>query len=175
MAVIPENIAWSSRQKLTSLLFNRISGFLRFLDSRDGGFCELTQTVIQDVPDDTDFPISFQNEEVDRDGGHSALEQISRYRAKTAGRYFVAGVVAFEINPNGYRAAKIMKNNTQALACSIRPAAASLATFVPVGGRIIYLAVDDWVEIYARQTSGTTLKTTATDGGSGMSVVFMGA
>lgn len=176
MATLPGTITWPvSSRMLTSVAFNQISTSLHFQAYRDGGFCELTQTTAKEIPNDTDFPIVFQNEETDRDGGHSDVEQTSRYVAHTSGNYWVSGVVGFEVNPTGYRAAKIMKNGGQALTTAIRPAASGWATFVPVGSRLIYLAANDWVEIYARQNSGATLNTTVTDGGSGMSVVFWGA
>lgn len=180
MATIPESHTWASREKLTSLRFNEISAYMRFLDQRLGGFCELNQSLTQNIPNDTDYPIVFQDEVVDRDGGHSDVTQIGRYYAQTDGWYMVSGVIAFEVHPTGYRSGKLIRYDANsgvwiALCAAIRPALATFATLVPVGSRLVQMTAGQAIELIARQTSGTTLTTTATDGGSGLSVVYMGA
>ncbi|EFC80876.1 hypothetical protein [Parafrankia sp. EUN1f] len=180
MATVPSSRTWGSRDKLTSLRFNEISAFLRFLDGRQGGFCELNQSLIQNVPNDTDYPIVFQDEVVDRDGGHSDLTQIGRYYAQTDGWYMVSGVIAFEVHSTGYRSAKLIRYDANSgtwvpLCAAIRPAVSAFATLVPVGSRLVQMTVGQSIELVARQTSGTTLNTTVTDGASGLSVVYVGA
>jgi hypothetical protein len=179
MALIPSAVTWPDTF-LTSVQFNKYASFLTFLAYRNGGFCELSQTQTQDIPENTDYPIVFQNEEVDRDGGHSDLDNLSRYNVKTSGVYLLSGQVAFAANATGFRAAKLMKNggggSPETLATTLRPAqAGGIEAFIPVGSWIGRLNAGDYVELRARQNSGTTLKTSIADAGCGMSIMFLGA
>ena len=174
MATVPADLTWSS-PFLTTVEFNRISSHLRFLSYRLGGFCELIQTVVQDIPANTDQPITFQNEEVDRDGGHDNLAQLSRYTVHTSGAYMLSGLITYAANATGFRAAKLVVNGSTTLATSLRgPQTDGTETFVPVGSRLVRLNVGDYVELHARQSTAGTLQTSIADAGSGMSVVFMG-
>lgn len=179
MAAIPPTYSWPD-SFMTSVQFNKISTFLSFLSFRSGGFCQLTQTVQQDIPTDSDYPIFMQNEEVDRDGGHSDLSNISRYQVNTPGRYLLAGLVAFSANANGFRSSKLMVNggssNPVELAISQQAApAAGIEPFISVGPRIASLTVGDYVELRARQNSTATVKTSIADGGSSLTIIYLGA
>lgn len=179
MAIVPTPPAWDTPH-LTSVEFNKISSVLSFLSLRSGGFCELTQTQPQEILENTDHPVIFQNEEVDRDGGHADLENISRYYVKTAGRYMLSGFVAFSANATGFRASKLMVNggtsSERTLTTTLRPTqTGGIEVFIPVGFRIVSLAVNDYVELRARQNSGGTLMTSVADAGSALTVMYLGA
>lgn len=181
MATVPGTVTWPSRSMLTSVGLNRVRSYLQFLALRSGGCCELTQTVVQDVVNLSDVPITFTSEEVDRDGGHSVLEATSRYTAQTQGYYLLSGVIGFAANATGYRVAKLRRtipgafSTTLTAACRPAQSGTGVTTFVPVGPRIIRLEPGYYVELVARQNSGGTLSTTDVDGGSGMTVIYMGA
>ncbi|KJE23703.1 hypothetical protein FF36_01888 [Frankia torreyi] len=164
---------------LTSVEMNKISTMLSFLSFRAGGFCQLTNTVPHDIPPDSDYPIAMENEEVDRDGGHSDQENTSRYVVKTPGNYLIAGTAALAVNGTGFRASKLMVNGGEAnpitLAITQRAAMTGIEPFMPVGPRIARLAVSDYVELRVRQNSGNTIQTSVADGGSSLTVVWIGA
>ena len=106
---VPSPPTWATPH-LTSVELNKISTMLRFLGFRSGGFCQLTNTVPHDIPSDSDYPIAMENEEVDRDGGHSDQTNTSRYMVKTPGNYLIAGTAALAVNGTGFRASKLMVN-----------------------------------------------------------------
>ncbi len=177
MASIPSPPSWATPH-ITSVELNKISSVLKFLAYRNGGFCQLTQTIAHDVPSDSDWPVNFQNEEVDRDGGHGDQDNISRYVANTPGNYFIAGTGALAVNGAGFRASKLMVNggsaNPVTLAITQRAAMTGIEPFMPVGPRIAKLAVGDYVELRVRQNSTTTIQTSVADGGSSLTVIYLG-
>ncbi|MCK9896980.1 hypothetical protein [Frankia sp. AgB32] len=178
MATIPSPPSWATPH-VTSVELNKISTMLNFLQYRSGGFCQLTQTIAHDIPSDSDYPVQMQNEEVDRDGGHSDQDNLSRYVVRTPGNYLIAGMGALAVNGDGFRASKLMVNGGSAnpitLAITQRAAMAGIEPFMPVGPRIAYLNVDDYVELRVRQNSTVTIKTSVADGGSSLTVIYLGA
>lgn len=137
---------------------------------------ELTQIVVQSIPNATFAPITFTSHTIDQDylggTGHSDSVNTSRYTSNFAGWYEVAGAIAYAANATGRRFAIWAVNGTNLSFSAIAlPATTALATMIPARTKQIFLNVGDYVELMGYQESGVPLSTNV--GGietSGMSV-----
>lgn len=111
----------------------------------------------------TNYTLTFDTEDVDRDNGHSISTNTSRYTAQTAGYYFVAGQASFAGNVTGSRIARLSVNGTL-VNYGAKITSSTLNTnacILPVES-LLYLSVGDYVEISVNQTSGAALNTFVT-------------
>ncbi len=120
------------------------------------------QTVSQNIATSTSAAITLDAEDIDSYNGHDAVTNTSRYTIQRAGRYQISGAIAYAPNATGGRHAEIFVNGTIINGGSANAQAITAAgTTTRVASRTItkLLAVNDYVELYAFQTSGSLLAT----------------
>ena len=111
----------------------------------------------QSISNDTFTPINLDTEDFDTDAIHDTVTNNTRLTAKTAGKYLITGIIEYAANATGNRATAIRLNGITFIAETLVPNAGS-GTLVFVGTTTIYdLAVNDYVELMAFQTSGGNL------------------
>lgn len=106
-------------------------------------------------------------EGTDRDGGHSNSTNPTRYTAQTPGYYDLDAYLNFEENSSGARLAYFQvttgsgnpggAGNVTQLGAKSSAASNSTPTRLNLGILSPYLYTGDYVEVYAEQTSGSTL------------------
>ncbi|MET8624530.1 hypothetical protein ABZW30_12365 [Kitasatospora sp. NPDC004669] len=131
------------------------------------------QSAAQSVANGSVTAIGIDTTTIDTYGGHSNTTNNSRYTCQTgaAGWYQVIACLGFAANANGSRALELHKNGTVIKLgydgsdnTRIDIAGALQAT------ALIQLAVGDYVEAFAYQTSGGSLATNAV--ATGMTVIW---
>lgn len=115
--------------------------------------------------------LTLDTEIVDSDGGHSTVTNTSRYTAQTAGLYWVCGTVCFSTSATGARALQILVNGTGTAGNLIQSAATSTNGGSVLTSSLVQLAVGDYVELFAWQTSGGNL-TTSTGAANGVNTTM---
>ena len=127
--------------------------------------CKVYRTTSQSIPDSTATVINFDNEEWDTDDIHDNATNPSRLTCKVAGTYLVSGGVQWEANTTGRRLLAILQNG----ATVVIQIEATVSAANQWGGAIVIgiipMAVNDYVELRAYQTSGGALSTHATGDG----------
>ena len=121
---------------------------------------QMNQTVAQSIPNTTWTAITFTAEVIDRDNAHSTTVNTSRLTAQTAGWYFISGRVQFAANATGQRLSGWTINGTQ-ISTNRYPTItiASIPATALADSRLIYLSVNDYLELVAYQDSGGALNT----------------
>lgn len=138
--------------------------------------CSMRQTVAQSLAvSGTDYALTFNVEEVDRDNGHSTTTNTNRYTAQTAGYYYFDAKASFTGNATGTRSARFRKNGTNIQDSGmITPYALNTNACVLPLYTFVYLAVGDYVEIILNQSSGGALNTSvASPYQSNMTVIWV--
>jgi len=116
---------------------------------------KLNAVLKQSVTNNTDTAMIFDVEDFDTDGFHSNVTNNTRITipAGKAGYYQIGGLIDFDNGAGGARTLRIKKNGTTEKQIITTPntvyPGATLET-------ILYLAVGDYVQLFATQTSGTT-------------------
>lgn len=108
----------------------------------------------------TSVAIPFNSERYDTDTIHDTIVNNSRLTCKTPGKYVIAFNGYFVPNAVGYRRFWIRHNDTTNIAFA-RAGLCSVNTFECVLATIYDLALNDFVEVYCRQTSGGNLVITS--------------
>lgn len=116
---------------------------------------QLKQTVSQSIPNTTWTMVTFTTEDIDRDNGHSTTTNTSRYVVQTPGWYMLSGRVAFPNNGSGIRYVGWWVNGTEISTLTF-PALAGPAN-LPAETRLVYLNINDYVELGCYQNSGGAL------------------
>lgn len=125
--------------------------------------CRARQIVAQSIANNTWVALTMTAEDLDTAGGHSTSVNTSRYTAVTAGTYLVTGGSSWVNNVTGVRGARIAKNGTGINGSeAVVGAAPSSGNRVAAKTILVALAIGDYVEIEALQTSGGALNTVAT-------------
>lgn len=124
----------------------------------------MVQTVIQNLPDNTNTAITFTTEEIDTHGFHSTSSNTSRVTPNVAGYYRCTGVVYHSTNTAiTARAAWFRKNGTTDLSPAVRKANVvnAVNTSLEVTCIVAMNGTTDYVELIAYQdnTSSSTLTT----------------
>jgi hypothetical protein len=117
----------------------------------------------QSISDSGYTVLAFNSERFDTDNIHDNATNNTRLTCKTAGKYLIVANASFESNATGSRALKIMLNGTgdigivhqMSITGGLGPANLSLST-------IYDLAINDYVELYAYQSSGGSLNVLTT-------------
>ncbi|MBA7710430.1 hypothetical protein ES703_119372 [subsurface metagenome] len=101
--------------------------------------------------------ISYNSERYDTDLIHDNVTNNSRLTCKTAGIYIIVAQISWDLHATGTRQTQIRLNRAVALAQYRMEA---FATEYPnyTMATIYKLAVNDYIEVLVRQTSGVTLK-----------------
>lgn len=87
---------------------------------------------------------------------HDNATNNSRITIRTAGKYQIEGYVCFAANSTGVRRVEIVKNGTVSLRSNSSPAVAGISTTIQADVTAA-LAINDYIEIQAYQTSGGNL------------------
>lgn len=132
----------------------------------------LTQASVQSLPSGTLTAVTMDTSIVDSYSGHSGVNP-SRYTAQVPGWYEVTGTVGFAANGTGVRAARLMVNGSgisysDGWATTVGSGQAAECT----AQAMLFLHVNDYVEVGGFQTSGGGLNTSTTGPQSSMTVVF---
>lgn len=118
----------------------------------------------QTIVDDTDTAVSFGAEIYDSNNNRDENEP-TKLNATQTGTYWVHGAVEFAANATGYRQLAITKVGTTVQAITrVANLGASITTPVQVGAHV-YLAMGEYVELYARHTAGGALDVLSANGG----------
>jgi hypothetical protein len=114
-----------------------------------------TQTVSQNVLNNTWTAISLDTSQADSYSGHSNTTNNTRYTAQVAGYYSVCGVTCWTANATGVRASRIHVNGAVIQGtCQMFMTSSTNTTGVATPLRTIWLNVGDYVEIAGYNSSG---------------------
>jgi hypothetical protein len=178
MATIPVQHTWSAAEVVTAAQMNsNVRDGINFHNGTTGGkpLVSLRATAVQAIPTNIApyVPLLLDTTDLDKDAGHSSTDT-SKYVSKTAGWYQVNAGSSFSANSNGGRLIALMLNGATV---------AGSASFVQpvVGGNtvartaaLVYMNVNDYLQVGAYQSSGVTLNTYATgDQTSSLTMVWM--
>lgn len=122
--------------------------------------CRVYHSVNQAITTATFTALAFNSERFDTDAIHSTVTNNSWLTCTVAGKYLITGQYAFAANATGLRIISIRLNGATYIA---------EASFAPVSGTetevflttVYDLAVGDYVELIAYQTSGGNLNVEA--------------
>ena len=120
----------------------------------------VTHSVNQSVPDGTFTALAFDTEDFDTDTMHDTVTNNSRLTATTAGKYLVGGTANFAASGTGRREVRIRKNGTDYIAAMHTDPGGGIDCPLSVSTEV-ELAVNDYVEFIAWQSSGVGLDVTA--------------
>jgi hypothetical protein len=111
----------------------------------------------------TPFVLAFNSERFDTDTIHDTATNNSRLTCKTAGKYQITGQVRWAANATGDRYVVIQLNGATPLA-EVWQQAVTVAAIptAQICATLYDLAVNDYVELVAQQTSGGALNVIAT-------------
>ena len=128
--------------------------------------CSLYMSADQSIANSTNQAITFDSENFDTNAFHSTSSNTSRITipANYGGYYRVTGYVGFASNATGVRSAKIYKNAASVIHFS-QPITATGNPQSAGGTATLNLAVGDYIELIALQSSGGALNATAASGG----------
>ena len=122
----------------------------------------------QSIATGTLTALAFDSERVDQDGLgtstiHDNVTNNSRLTCRVAGIYLIAGTIEWASNATGNRGGGVKLNATTFISfAQVAACGGGAATVVPISPRIYQLAVNDYVELFAFQTSGGNLNATFT-------------
>jgi hypothetical protein len=142
--------------------------------------CFLTKSSNQSISNATLTAITFDVEELDTDAFHSTSSNTSRITIPSGkgGKYLITGQVKFANNATGVRLFKIIKNNSGDGHDFEIPTSSVSGSFAITQSSILNLAVGDYIEIFAYQSSGGSLNVLADTSGpasSRFAVTYLGA
>lgn len=126
-----------------------------------GGYTEgarVTHDAVQSIPNGTFTILTFNSERYDTDNIHDNSTNNSRLTCKTAGKYYIAILVAFATNATGRRFCQIRLNGTTVIA-DVRVGMDSANSWSASTSCVYDLAVNDYVEAGVYQDSGDALNT----------------
>jgi hypothetical protein len=146
----------------SSSQLNQLRDAIKFLQRPPNA--QLRQAVVQAVTTAVWTAITFDAEDIDDDtegtGGHSTSSNTSRYTARYPGRYDLGGGMAWASNNTGVRGTYwsvngVAQNGSQTLEATIN----GLDACYSARSIEVYLAVGDYLELFAYQSSGGNLNT----------------
>lgn len=137
------------------------AGSIVTADDLNAPIASLRQTTPQAIANNTFTTLTFNVEDLDTANGHSTTVNTSRYTAQRAGRYMLLGGVSFAGNSTGARGGNWLKNgsNIPRGQCMYQAATAPVASQIATRTAFVTLAVGDYVELQAFQSSGASLNT----------------
>jgi len=129
------------------------------IDVPSGGYTQgarVYHSAEQIIATTTDVILAFDSERYDTDTIHDNVTNNSRLTCKTAGKYTVSVALGWYFNVTGIRIARIKFNGTTYFA-ALQYDASPNASMWMAFSTILELAVNDYVEVEVRQTSGGNL------------------
>lgn len=121
----------------------------------------------QTIPNATWTHMVLDTEVIDTEGGHDTTSNSQRYTCQVAGVYYLTGCIVFTAGGTGVRGAKFMVNTSTSVPGSEQVVAplSTVATTIAATPSYARLAVGDYVEIFAYQSSGAGLATASNASG----------
>ncbi len=174
MPVVPASHTFTATVATTSEANSFIRDPINF--SLNPPICQLRQTVVQSLTNNTWVSLNFDAEDEDSAAGHSTSSNTSRYTAQYAGWYLCGGVASISFNATGVRGARFAINGTahNASRALIPAIGATFGDGVAAPGTLLFLNSNDYVELQGFQNSGGSLNTeVAVAAQSAMSVVWV--
>lgn len=110
----------------------------------------------QTVPNNIASLVLFNAERFDTDNMHDTVTNPARITCKTAGTYFIGTTVQWGVNATGTRQVYLRLNGATIIAAD-RRAALAIDDVQQTISTIYVLAVNDYIEVVARQSSGVGL------------------
>ena len=162
MATVPVIRTFVAGEVVLASYFNtNINGPLSFLLAPP--IFRGRQTSSQTLTTGVVAAITLDAEDVDSANGHSTSSNTSRYTSQYAGWYDVSGGVGFASNATSYRAVDLRVNGTgvHATQSNLMGLTSSVSN-VSLSDELIFLNVNDYVEMFALQNSGGNLGTAVT-------------
>lgn len=154
MAVVPEAPTFEAGQSDTTEL-NQLRDAVRFC--QDPPIFRARSNTTQSLTTGVSAAVLLQAEDFDSEDGHSIVSNLSRYTAVYAGYHAVDGVVFFAGNATGRRGVSFSVNGTSVNASRTLVFSSGASAVQVHGGDTVYLAVGDYVEMFAFQESGGNL------------------
>jgi hypothetical protein len=115
----------------------------------------------QSLANDTDVALALNAEYYDTDGIHSTSVNTSRLTCQTAGKYLIWASVSFATNATGRRQVMVRKGGSVPLGITSLMAVTEVSRSTNLCVHAVAdLAVGEYVELVARQTSGGSLAVT---------------
>lgn len=161
MGTIPTPPTFVAGQVLTASQCNQLVTCLNFWTSPPRALA--SKSTNQSLSNNTLTLITWDVETYDTDGMHDTVTNNSRVYAKTAGYFAISGAVQFNTNATGVRIAQVRLNAAGSstggtlLYDLTYSANSGYPTTVVIPSFTYALAVDDYVEVFAQQTSGGAL------------------
>lgn len=150
----------SPRQQLTAVpLAIRAEEAERLVGAGADVSIRVSNSGAPSIPNVTETALTFDTERWDTDTIHSTSSNTSRLTAKTAGKYLIFGNVRWTSNGTGIRIILIKLNGTTNIAYVRVAAIVTDAEEMQVVTHY-HLAANDYVELYAYQSSGGSLDIT---------------
>lgn len=162
MAAVPVTRTFVAGEVVLASYFNtNIRDVLNFLVATP--IFRATQTVVQSIANGSNVPITFSTEIVDSAGGHSTSSNTSRYTAVYPGYYGFSGGISYSSDATGIRVTDWGKNGTILDGSrDIRPAISGFSHSMGARAEKAFLAVGDYMEIWALQNRGSALNSSVT-------------
>jgi hypothetical protein len=163
MTAVPVPRTWAAGEVISASRLNtNVSDVLTFLSAPP--VVEMSQSVAQSIATGSS-PVSgnaatFTSEDYDSSGMHSTSVNTTRCTAVYPGLYLANGGAAWAANVTGARGGDWAVNGTALNGSySWLPANASGFTSTPMRGKLLFLSVGDYLELWLSQTSGAGLNT----------------
>jgi hypothetical protein len=154
---VPETATKASTDYLSGALWNAGSKALGDFLLNVPAFRSI-QSTAQSLASGSWTAMALNSTGIDSEGGHSDTVNNSRYTCQVAGWYWVEGYFATNGGAQTRFECLITKN-----AAGVAGSAQFISKFNDLeslsGGAAVQLAVGDYVEVWGRQNSGTTLNT----------------
>jgi hypothetical protein len=165
MGTVPTPLDWIANDgqlATATMLEAGVGDVLSFLLDPPGA--QVRRTTAQSIPNNTPTAIQFDAEDSDNDAMHSTVTNTSRLTCNTPGRYLCAGAIPYDAGTTGNRECRVAKNGVSTGVAGGRniipaPGGGGLLVVSPVIE--VPLLAGDYVELYAVQSNGTSLTTTA--------------
>lgn len=152
MATVPSPRTWTVGELLTAAKLNT--------DLRDGlnfllapPFAVLRKSADQSIPSGSTTQVTWDVEDIDRDGGHSNVTNNSRYTSNTAGWYRISTICTWGSVGSDNRSLTFARNGS----ASFDIVANATNTLALKGNITLFLAVSDYVDVRVLQTSGVSV------------------
>lgn len=124
--------------------------------------CHVYHDAQQEIANRTDTVLAFNSERFDTDSIHDNSANNSRLTCKTAGKYLISGHAEFTQHATGLRTLWILLNGTTILAMQKVPGTSVSNNNTTISIQTMWdLEVNDYVELWVRQASGTSLNVLA--------------
>lgn len=124
-----------------------------------GGYTEgarVWHNLNQNIPHNTWTTLAFNSEDYDTNEIHDPVTNNSRLTCKTAGKYLLIGNMSWGLNVTGLRSFLFLKNGVTYLT-QLLVGLQLTGDFSGSFSCVVDLAVNDFIEVQARQTSGNPL------------------